>query len=523
MLLDEEIATLETEKYETVEPKKTKKAKIVKPVNIHEEEKRIKTLKPSEPENIAKPVTLPKDAKRTKTAKAVEPESIAKPAGLAKSMASGISTKNIKAVEPENIAKPAPAESTDKKPKVKKQPKPEKVMKAEAKKNTKTEVKTKKEKTAKTVVAEKAKKTEKESKKTKKTDNKDKNNKERKSGKGRVAKIIITLLIVAIPVFLFLRYYTAFDGFIKKIAKPEETSEQKEEEEEEEKIEFAKTPILVYISGSDSRVGVSDKNARSDVNIIAAVNPTTSKILLVSIPRDYYVQLHETSGLKDKLTHAGIYGIDMSKQTIEDLMDIKINDTIKVGFDALQTIVDAIDGIDIYSDQNLYLRNGECTFTGGVTQHINGICALAFSRERKSYATGDRHRGENQQQVISKILAKITTPAYILKMPEILAAADGLFETSFSHQEILDMVKFQVFSNPNWETESISLDGTGGYAQTYSAPGQNLYVMFPDEASITTAKEKITQYLKTTEQLEAEAEEKAAEQEADNNNTKLTE
>ena len=327
--------------------------------------------------------------------------------------------------------------------------------------------------------------------------------------------VVAALAIIALPVIMFFRYYSAIDSYLRSITKKEDgTSQQQPEEKEEEKINFGSTPIVVYISGSDSRVSVHDASARSDVNIVAVVNPTTGKILLVNIPRDYYVQLHGTTGLRDKLTHAGIYGIDMSRQTIEDLLNVKINKTVKVGFDALETIVDAIDGIDIYSDQDLTTLHNKCHFYVG-TQHVNGACALGFSRERYSYETGDRHRGQNQQQVISKILEKITTPAYILKLPEILRAADGLFETSFTYSEILDMIKFQLFSNPNWSVESIGLDGIGTYAQTYSMPGQDLYVMIPNDAVVADTQAKITQYLKTADELKKEEEErKRAEEEA---------
>lgn len=341
--------------------------------------------------------------------------------------------------------------------------------------------------------------------------------------------LIFTVILTAIPVFLYYRYVDSLESYLRSISKKEETSEEQTEEETKEKLSFGDKSVVFYISGSDSRVSVHDANARSDVNIIAVVNPTTSKILLVSIPRDSYVQLHGTTGLRDKLTHAGIYGIEMSKTTIEDFLDVKIDRTIKVGFDALETIVDAIGGIDIYSDQELTTLHNKCHFVVG-TQHVNGACALGFSRERYAYINGDRHRGQNQQQVISKIIEKVTTPAYLLKLPEILRAADGLFETSLTYQEILDVIKFQLWNSPSWTTESISIDGAGSMQQTYSMPGQNLYVMLPNEASVATAKEKITHYLKTADELKAEEEERLRQEEAEkarqaaeNNNTELTE
>ncbi len=343
---------------------------------------------------------------------------------------------------------------------------------------------------------------------------------------------IVTFIISAIAGFFIYRYIDSFTNFLKNASSDSHQEEDDKKEEKKENLtNFGDKPIVFYISGSDSRTSVSDESARSDVNIVTVVNPTTSKILLISIPRDYYVQLHGTTGLRDKLTHAGIYGINMSKQTVEDILDVKIDDTIKVGFDALKDIVDAIDGIDIYSDQDLTPHTDKsCHFTTG-TQHVDGKCALAFSRERYAYETGDRHRGQNQQQVISKIIAKVTTPAYILKLPDILRAADGMFETSLTYAEMLDIIKFQLFSGTNWKIESISLDGTGSSQPTYSMPGQDLYVMIPNQETIDDAHDKIVEYLKTAKQIEeeekaraeAEAKAKAEAEAAENNNIELTE
>ena len=169
--------------------------------------------------------------------------------------------------------------------------------------------------------------------------------------------------------------------------------------------EVSTEPFVAYISGSDSRNGIK-ATARSDVNIVAVVNPKQGKILLVSIPRDAYVQLHGTTGLKDKLTHAGVYGIEMSKTTIEDFLGINIDYTIKVSFATVIKVVDQLDGIDIESDTAMTLKSegGKiCEYVVG-KQHVNGDCALRFARERKSYKTGDKHRGENQQQVITSII-----------------------------------------------------------------------------------------------------------------------
>ena len=266
--------------------------------------------------------------------------------------------------------------------------------------------------------------------------------------------------------------------------------------------EITTEPFIVYISGSDSRVGIK-ATARSDVNIIAVVNPKEGKILLVSIPRDTYVQLHGTTGLRDKLTHAGIYGIDMSKTTIEDFLGIKIDHTIKVGFEAVVKVVDELDGIDITSDQAMTFKTrGEvCEFIEG-TQHVDGACALRFARERKSYQRGDRHRGENQQQVITSIIARLTSSKdYLLKAPSILDAAADLFETSFERDDITAFIRMQLTNPIKWQTESISIDGAGSMQPTYSmGANRPLYVMLASEDSIATAKKKINEYLTVAEE-----------------------
>lgn len=266
-------------------------------------------------------------------------------------------------------------------------------------------------------------------------------------------------------------------------------------EKDIKRVNVATDPFILYISGSDSRIGLND-TARSDVNILAVINPKQAKILLVSIPRDYYVQLHGTTGIKDKLTHAGIYGTAMSKNTIEDLLGIDINYTLKVGFSTVINVVDAVGGIDIYSDKDFTAwTNNECKFTEG-TQHVDSKCALAFSRERYSYETGDRHRGENQQQVITKLVEKFSEPHYLINYPKILSSAEGSFETDLSYDEITDFARYQLAELKSWQVESISLDGTGAMLPTYSMGSQKLYVMLPDQATIDAAKAKITDYLK---------------------------
>lgn len=273
--------------------------------------------------------------------------------------------------------------------------------------------------------------------------------------------------------------------------------------------EITTEPFVLYISGSDSREGIQ-ATARSDVNIVATVNPKEGKILLVSIPRDTYIQLHDTVGIKDKLTHAGVYGINMSKTTIEDFLNIDIDYTLKVSFDTVIRVVDQLDGIDIESDVAMTLKTGGgkvCEYVVG-RQHVDGDCALKFARERKTYETGDRHRGENQQQVITSIIGRLSSSKdYLLKIPTILDIAADSFETTISRDNISAFVRMQLTNPVNWKVESIAVNGTGAYEPTYSMGiNRPLYVMIPDMTTVENAHNKILEYL-SNEEVEDTADE----------------
>lgn len=283
--------------------------------------------------------------------------------------------------------------------------------------------------------------------------------------------------------------------------------EVEKEETQTSKVDIQNQPFVIYLSGTDSRVGVRAA-ARSDVNMLLVINPKTGKILIVSVPRDYYVQLHGTTGKKDKLTHAGIYGIDMSKNTMADLLGVEISHTIKVSFSTVEKLVDAVDGIDIYSDQSIKTWGTPSYYIGKGNVHLDGKKALAFARERHSYASGDRHRLENQQTVFTAILNKATSLKYIVNYTRLLDAIKGTFQTSLSYDEITSFAKMQLNTMRKWEIETINLDGKGSSQPTYSMGNQKLYVMIPNQKSVDAAKVKIQEYLKAEKEDSKEKETK---------------
>ena len=248
----------------------------------------------------------------------------------------------------------------------------------------------------------------------------------------------------------------------------------------------------IYISGIDTYGEISSVS-RSDVNIVVTVNPNTRQVLLTSIPRDYYVQLHDTTGYKDKLTHAGIYGTDCSIKTIEDLLDIDINYYFKVNFTSLIDIVDALGGVNVYADQSFTSWNGY-HFTEGYNK-VDGNAALAFVRERKAFTNGDRQRGINQQALISAMIDKCISKEMLTKYTSLLNSVKGSIITNMPTKTMLSLVKMQLKNNSSWNISSNSLDGSNAYNYTYSYNYQQLYVMEPDEESVNNAKELINKVL----------------------------
>jgi LCP family protein required for cell wall assembly len=257
-------------------------------------------------------------------------------------------------------------------------------------------------------------------------------------------------------------------------------------------VSVTKEPFSIYISGIDTYGKISSVS-RSDVNMVATVNPNTNQVLLISIPRDYYVKLHGTTGYNDKLTHAGIYGVDMSVKTIEDLLGININYYVKVNFSSVIKIVDVLGGVDVYSEYTFKSYSGY-NFTKGYN-HMNGEQALDFARTRKAFASGDRQRGKNQQAVIEALIRKCSSASVITKYSSLLDSLSGSFQTNMSTKEITSLAKYQLDKMPEWTVKSISLDGGDSYNYTYSYGRSKSYVMTPYESSIKEAQQALSEIL----------------------------
>ncbi len=253
-------------------------------------------------------------------------------------------------------------------------------------------------------------------------------------------------------------------------------------------VNVLKDTYTIFISGIDT-YGPVTTVSRSDVNMLMTVNPQTNQILLTSIPRDYFVTLG-TKGKKDKLTHAGNYGVEESVLTLEKVFDINIDYYVKVNFSSLTKIVDALGGITVQSRFNFTSGAGQKITKG--PNNMNGTQTLAFVRERYNLPSGDNDRILNQQAALTGILQKAMSPAIILNYTSFLASINGSFVMSMPEKDFQAIIKHQVDTMAEWDIKDQAVSGTGMMStNTFSMPGRNLYVMEPNQESVQNAHNKI--------------------------------
>ncbi|MCI8667366.1 MAG: LCP family protein [Dorea sp.] len=277
----------------------------------------------------------------------------------------------------------------------------------------------------------------------------------------------------------------AVEGYSDQVRVLYQYGIETEIETEETNIEKA---FNIYISGIDVAGSIST-NSRSDVNIIMTVNPATKKILLTTTPRDYYVQIPGVSGeARDKLTHAGIYGVDRSMATLENIYDIDISYFARVNFTSLITIVDALGGVNVESEYEF--EAGGYSFKKGMN-HLNGEQALAFARERYSFKDGDNQRGKNQEAILKAILERIMFPDILFQANEILDNVADCVETNMTRDEMVKFINMQLSERAAWEIETTAATGSGDKQACFSSGSQLLYVMWPDEAVVSDISRKM--------------------------------
>lgn len=307
----------------------------------------------------------------------------------------------------------------------------------------------------------------------------------KKQGSGRGIAAIASVL------FLCLGFYALKANLaIDKIAVGEESGKYYEEHG----LSVTEKPFNVYISGIDV-YGEITQESRSDVNLIATVNPNTHKILLTTTPRDYYIPIPGVSeGQNDKLTHAGIYGVDASMAALENLYETDIPFYVRVSFTSVEDIVDVMGGIDVESE--LAFTTGEDA--GAIVDvqegknHFTGKEALAFVRERQALADGDNQRGKNQQALLTGLIKKTMSPMILIRANGMINSVAGNSETNMSEKQIKSLIRMQLDELHGWEIESVAaLGDDSGKEYCYSYSGGPLYVTIPDWGSVEEIKQKM--------------------------------
>ena len=268
-------------------------------------------------------------------------------------------------------------------------------------------------------------------------------------------------------------------------------------------VDVTNTPFNIYIAGGD-KDGSINKVMNTDVNMVVTVDPINHKLLLTSIPRDYYVNLPgKGENVYDKLTHAGYYGVQESIRAVEKLLDIDINYYAKVNFTTIEKVVDAIGGIDVNSDFAFKFadpgRRMFFTYKKGLN-HLNGKQALGFARERESFSDGDVQRVKDQQKVIDAMISKMASSrTLMLSYTDILDAISANFSTNLDRKSISRLVKMQLNDMRGWSSESQNLVGDSAMStHCYSIPNMNLYIMKQNPESVKKNSDRIKEFLKVS-------------------------
>ena len=287
-----------------------------------------------------------------------------------------------------------------------------------------------------------------------------------------------------------------YEDTLNKLRKVESFHVVVQTDNDKTSISHEDAVFSVYISGSDSRDSNIMATGRSDVNIIATVNTETRQVLLLNTPRDFYIPLARSNSwdYPDKLTHAGLYGVDESKDTLAQYYGIDIDYYFRVNFTGFETIIDALGGIEVDSEHDFYSTIAPTTihYTQGINK-LDGYEALYYVRERYAFVNGDYQRGINQMQVIQAVAEKAMSPAMLTNFTSLMDAVDDCFKTSIPTDLITALVRDQLANGGDWNIVTYYVSGTGSSEYTYSIPSQKAYVTIPDESTVEMAKDLMQQ------------------------------
>ena len=276
---------------------------------------------------------------------------------------------------------------------------------------------------------------------------------------------------------------------------PTPTVKPKEPRKDKSGKDLTKEPFIVYISGID-RYGAVTVRSRSDVNLLLAINPNTKKITVVTTPRDAYVHIPGiTTKQRDKLTHAGLYGPDYSMATLENLYGIEIDFYVRLNFSSMIKIIDLLGGVDAEALYDFTTNDGEYQFKKGLN-HLDGVTALKFARERKGLTGGDVTRGKHQMEVLKGIINKLSKASVISNYQSLINSITGCTQTDITLNQMVSLAKMQLSDEAKWTVNSYATSGDASYQYCYSYKGKKLWVSLLKKDSVSKAADLLKSTLK---------------------------
>jgi len=279
-------------------------------------------------------------------------------------------------------------------------------------------------------------------------------------------------------------------------ATPTPTTMPKKPRKDNSGKDLTQEPFLIYISGID-QFGAVSVRSRSDVNLLMAVNPKTKKIAIVTTPRDAYVHIPGiTSSRKDKLTHAGLYGVDYSIAALENLYgSISVDFYIRLNFSGMITLINMIGGVDAECYYDFTTASGKYTFRKGLL-HLDGAAALAFARERKTISAGDAGRAKHQMEVIKGVINKLSSTSLLSNYQSLIKGFSSCTQTDMTVSQLVSLATMQLGDGAKWSITSYSTSGDSSYQYCYSYKGKKLWVSLLKSDSIKKAADLLNSVLK---------------------------
>lgn len=232
-------------------------------------------------------------------------------------------------------------------------------------------------------------------------------------------------------VVVFVAIFAVWFGMLGSSMSIKDDAERQELEEELTPVNSASDPFYVLILGSDARE--SDSGSRSDVIMLARVDPSVGSVSLVSIPRDTMVTIN---GRTQKINAAYAHGGSaMAVRAVSEFAGVPISHFVSVHFEELEEIVDMLGGVWVDVPESFSAGNGGMSFEAG-NQLLNGQQALAYARERYHVSGGDFGRAQAQRQIVEAVIRQVLASSPV-ELPGLIGQLANCITTDLSVTDIV--------------------------------------------------------------------------------------